>query len=220
MRKKIGVLLAGCGHRDGSEIHEATLTLYFLGRAGAEALCIAPEWDQHHVVNHFDYKETGGKRNVLVESARIARGKIRNLNTVSADNLDGLILPGGTGAAKNWADYAIQKRNCQVREGVRRLILDMIESGKPVGAICISPVIVAAALQGSGYHPVLTIGDDTDTAADIEFFGSVHQNTSVDQIAVDEKLKIVSTAAYMLGPGITDIAKGIEKLVNQVMDLI
>ncbi|MFC1569185.1 isoprenoid biosynthesis glyoxalase ElbB [bacterium] len=220
MGKKIGVLLAGCGSRDGSEIHEATLTLYFLDRAGVEAVCIAPDWNQYHVVNHINFQETEETRNIIVESARIARGKIRNLNTVSSKDLDGLILPGGTGAAKNWADYAIKKRNCSIHEDVKHLILDIVKADKPLGAICIAPMIVAVALRDSVYHPILTIGTDQIAASDLEYFGARHQNADVDEIVIDEQFKIVSTPAYMLGPGISDIAKGIEKLVEKVVELI
>jgi enhancing lycopene biosynthesis protein 2 len=219
MSKRIGVLLAGCGSRDGSEIHEATLTLYFLDRTGVETVCMAPDWDQTHVINHINFQETGEKRNILVEAARIARGKIRNLDSVSSGELDGLILPGGTGAAKNLTDYAVQKRNCTIHENVKCLILDMVKAKKPLGAICIAPMIVAIALSDSDYHPVLTLGTDREVAQDAEFFGARHQNARVDEIVVDHELKIVSTPAYMLGPGVSDIAKGIEKCVQKVIDL-
>jgi enhancing lycopene biosynthesis protein 2 len=219
MSKKIGVILAGCGSRDGSEIHEATLTLYFLDRAGVETVCMAPDRNQFHVIDHLSSQTTGETRNMLTESARIARGKIQNIDTVSAKDLDGLILPGGTGAAKNLIDYNINKRNCTIQADVKRLILETVKAGKPLGAICIAPMIVAVALRESGFHSLLTIGTDSETASDIEFFGSKHQNAQVDEIVVDDKLKIVSTPAYMLGPGISDIAKGIEKLVQKVVEM-
>jgi enhancing lycopene biosynthesis protein 2 len=220
MSKKIGVILAGCGSRDGSEIHEATLTLYFLDRAGVETVCMAPDRNQFHVIDHLSFRETGETRNMLTESARIARGKIQNIDLVSSKNLDGLILPGGTGAAKNLIDYNINKRNCMIHADVKRLILEIVKAGKPLGAICIAPMIVAVALRDSGFHSLLTIGTEPETASDIEFFGARHQNAQVDEIVVDDKLKIVSTPAYMLGPGISDIAKGIEKLVQKVVEMI
>jgi enhancing lycopene biosynthesis protein 2 len=220
MSKKIGVILAGCGSRDGSEIHEATLTLYFLDRAGVETVCMAPDRNQFHVIDHLSFRETGETRNMLTESARIARGKIQNIDLVSSKNLDGLILPGGTGAAKNLIDYNINKRNCMIHADVKRLILEIVKAGKPLGAICIAPMIVAVALRESGFHSLLTIGTEPETASDIEFFGARHQNAQVDEIVVDDKLKIVSTPAYMLGPGISDIAKGIEKLVQKVVEMI
>jgi enhancing lycopene biosynthesis protein 2 len=181
-------------------------------------LCMAPDWDQHHVINHLNFKETGETRNILRESARIARGNIQNLDAVSPRDLDGLVLPGGMGAAKNLTDYAVRKRDCTIHENVKRLILDIVEAGKPLGAICIAPMIVSIALRGSNYHPVLTIGTDQDAASDIIFFGARHHEANVDEIVIDEKLKIVSTPAYMLGPGISDVAKGIEKCIQKVVD--
>ena len=218
MAKKIGVLLSGCGVFDGSEIHETTLTLYFLHREGAEAVCIAPDDDQKHVIDHQASETMEGRRNMLVESARISRGNMFNLNDVSVQNLDGLILPGGFGAAKNLIDYALNGRDCSIRPDVKRLVEGIIRSNKPLGAMCIAPVVVAVACSGTDVQPLLTIGNDPDTAADIEYFGAIHENQPVDGITLDEAHKIVSTPAYMLGPGISDIAKGIEKLVKQVVD--
>lgn len=217
MAKKIGVLLSGCGVFDGAEIHESTLTLYFLDREGADVICTAPDRDQLHVIDHQTSQEAGEKRNILVESARISRGNMIDLATMKADDLDGLILPGGFGAAKNLVDYAVKGRDCTILPDVKRIINEMVDAGKPVGAMCIAPVVVAVALNDTSIKPVLTIGTDDTTASDIEFFGAKHQNAGVDEIAVDEANKIVTTPAYMLGPGIKDIAQGIEKLVKQML---
>ena len=209
--------MAGCGVFDGSEIHEATLTLYFLDRAGAKVVCAAPNKDQLHVVNHQTSEETGATRNILAESARISRGNMIDLLSLTASDLHGLILPGGFGAAKNLVDYTVQGRNCSIDPEVKRIICEIVDAGKPLGAVCIAPVVVAKALQDSGVQPTLTIGTDAGTAADLEYFGAKHQNANVDEIIVDEAYKIVTTPAYMLGPGISDVAKGIEKLVNQIL---
>ncbi len=220
MKKKIAVLLSGCGVFDGAEIHESTLTLYFLDRAGVEPVCIAPNMDQIHVINHQTSEEVEEKRQVLIESARISRGDMRDLSSISAEDLDALIIPGGFGAAKNLADYAMKGRDCSIHPDVKRLIIEMIDAQKPVGAICIAPVVLAIALKDSSFHPTLTIGTDSATASDIEFFGAKHQNARVDEIVVDELHRIVTTPAYMLGPDISDIAKGIEKLVSKIIDWI
>lgn len=215
--KTVGVLLSGCGVYDGVEIHEAVLTLLALDRKGASVVCTAPNTDQYHVVDHFTGEPTEEKRNVLVESARVARGEIHDLKTVSAAGLDALIIPGGFGAAKNLSDFAIKGKDADTHPEVSRIINEMADSGKPIGAICISPVVVAGVLKPR--HPEITIGNDHETAETIEAMGGVHKACPVDQIHVDEKNKIVTTPAYMLGPGIKDVAAGIEKLVDKVLAL-
>lgn len=202
---------------DGSEIHEATLTLYFLQKAGAQAVCLAPEGAQHDVIDHQHARPMQQVRNLLTESARISRGPITSLSALDPATLDGLILPGGYGAVKNLCDYAVRGRDARVRAEVRDLIVAMVEGGKPVGAMCIAPVVVALALGQSGRSPYLTIGHDAATAADIAAVGAKPVDAGVEAIVVDEALKVVSTPAYMIGPGIADIAKGIEKLVDQVL---
>ena len=216
MAKKIGVLLSGCGVFDGSEIHEAVLTLLFLDQAGAEIVCMAPDSNQMHVIDHTDQSVADQKRNVLVESARIARGNIVDLATVRADQIDGLILPGGFGAAKNLSDFAVKGPDATVHPQVQRILDEMVAAQKPIGALCIAPATVARAL--GRLKPEVTIGTDVGTAAAIETMGAKHMNCQVDQIHVDQKHKIVTTPAYMLGPGIKDIAVGIEKLVKKVVE--
>ncbi|SFM66358.1 isoprenoid biosynthesis glyoxalase ElbB [Thermodesulforhabdus norvegica] len=214
---RIGVLLSGCGVYDGTEIHEAVLTLLALDRAGAEIVCMAPDMEQYHVINHLTQEVMNETRNVLVESARIARGNIKNLGEVSADEIDGLIIPGGFGAAKNLSDFAFRGPDATVHPEVKRLIRELVEAGKPIGAICIAPAVVTAAL--SDIRPEVTIGFDEATASAIEKMGGVHHNCPVHDFHVDEKHKIVTTPAYMLGPSIKDVAMGIEKLVNKVIEL-
>ncbi|MBN2417156.1 isoprenoid biosynthesis glyoxalase ElbB [bacterium] len=216
MAKRIGVLLAGSGVKDGSEIHEATLTLLFLDRLGATAHCFAPDAPQADVVDHRTGRQAGESRHMLTEAARIARGDIQPL-PADMSVLDGIILPGGFGAAKNLADYAFRGRDADIRPDVQEFILGAHRAGKPIGAICIAPVIVALAFKDQSRRPRLTIGSDPGTAADIEYFGSVHETAAVDGIVADTEMKIVTTPAYMLGPGIADIAAGIEKLVAQVL---
>jgi len=213
---RIGVLLSGCGVFDGSEIHEAVLTLLALDRAGAEVICMAPDEDQLHVIDHRTQEVTGETRNVLTESARIARGEIRSLADVKADDLDGLIIPGGFGAAKNLSDFAVKGPDATPHPEVQRLLEALADAGKPIGAICIAPATLTRVL--SGRRPEVTIGTDAGTAAAIESMGGVHRICTVDQIHVDEQNRIVSTPAYMLGPGIKDVAEGIQKLVDKVLE--
>jgi enhancing lycopene biosynthesis protein 2 len=215
MKKKVGVLLSGCGVFDGSEIHEAVLSLLMLDRAGAESICIAPDMDQFNVINHMTQSLMDEKRNVLVESARIARGKITDLKDIHASDFDALIMPGGLGAANNLSDFAAKGSAASVHPEVARLLQEMVSAGKPVGAICISPVILAKAL--SDKKPEVTIGNNRDTASAIEAMGGKHTTCAGDGVCVDKKNRLVTTPAYMLGPGIKEVAAGIEKLVDQVL---
>jgi enhancing lycopene biosynthesis protein 2 len=213
----IGVLLSGCGVHDGSEIHEAVLTLLALDRAGVVIQCLAPDMEQRDVVNHLTGEPIGESRNVLVESARIARGNIKDIREISATDLDGLIIPGGFGAAKNLSDFAFEGASARVHHEVKRLLNEMADAGKPVGAICIAPATLVKALTDR--HPEVTIGSDLATAAAIKSMGGKHYDCAVDEICLDTRLKIVTTPAYMLGPGIKDVAVGIETLVAEVIRL-
>ena len=217
MGKKVGVLLAGCGVYDGSEIHEAVLTLLALDRSGAKVVCAAPNMNQLHVLNHMTIAEMDETRNVLIESARIARGAIVDLRNLSAAQIDALIIPGGFGAAKNLSDFAVKGPEAEVHPEVQRICLEMIAAEKPIGAICIAPVTLTKAL--ARYGPEVTIGTDPGTAAAIETMGGRHKPCEVGQVHVDPRYKIVSTPAYMLGPGIKEVNDGIEKLVEKVLSL-
>ena len=214
---RVGVVLSGCGVYDGAEIHEATLTLFFLDKAGAEIICMAPNVDQMDVVNHIKGEATGEKRNVLVEASRIARGVIKDIKDVKAGDIDALVFPGGFGAAKNLCNFAVKGADCTVNPGVEKLIKEMHSAKKPIGFICIAPVIAAKVL--GSFNPQLTIGNDKGTAEAIEKMGGKHVVSPVENAVVDQKNKIVTTPAYMLGPNISKVALGIEKVINEVLKL-
>jgi enhancing lycopene biosynthesis protein 2 len=216
-QKRIGVVLAGSGYLDGAEIQEATLTLLFLDKRGAKVVAMAPDVAQMHVVDHQKGEPVAGSRNVLAESARITRGNVVDVKTVKAGDLDALILPGGFGVAKNLCTFATEGVKLQVNPEVERLVREMAAAGKPLGFACIAPVIAAKVL---GPRKVkLTIGNDPGTAAALASLGAVHVEAPVDQIVVNEKNKVVSTPAYMLGPSIAPVAAGIEKLVGAVLEM-
>ncbi len=214
--QKIAVVLSGNGVYDGSEIHEATLTLYSIARMGAVYEIFAPDIPQHHVINHLTGEEMAESRNVLVESARIARGKIRNLNEFSGREFDALIFPGGFGAAKNLSTFAFDGIDCKVNPDVENAIKEMISLGKPIGALCISPVILARILE----DVELTIGQDAGTAEAIQKMGSTHTETSHGEIIVDRKYKVVTTPCYMLDATIDQIGEGADKVVGAILKLI
>ena len=216
--KKIAVLLAGCGVYDGSEIHEAVFALLSIEKAGHAYRCFAPNKAQFHVVDHLTGEPTHEKRNVLSESARIARGNVRNIQDVRAGELDALIFPGGYGAAKNLSSFAFKGADCTVHGDVTRLVKQMHQAGKPIGVICISPV-VAAKIFGGEIQLELTIGNERETAEAIERMGAKHVEVPVTEIVVDRDNKVVSTPAYMCAKTISEAATGIEKLVRAVLDM-
>lgn len=217
-KKKIGVILSGCGVMDGSEIHEATLTLYFLDKYGAEIVCLAPNKEQMDVVDHTTNQPVKEKRNVLTEAARIARGNIRDIKTVRAEELDGVIIPGGYGAAKNLCTFAKDGAKAKVDDGVARLLRELHARGKPIGALCIAPAIVAALL-GPDHQVQVTIGTDPGTSRELEKTGAKHKNARVDEIVVDSRNKVVTTPCYMLAKSIKEVGDGAEKVVKKVLEL-
>jgi len=213
----IGIVLSGCGFKDGAEIHESVLTILFLEQRGAKVVFMAPDVEQP-VINHLSGEKTMETRNVLVESARIARGNIQNVKNVAAGDIDGLIFPGGFGAVCNLSDFSSKGKEARVNPDVKHLIHEMVVAKKPIGALCIAPATLVSAIPEKG--PAVTIGNDMTVAQTLKDMGGVHQNCAVGEIHVDEKNKLVTTPAYMLGPGIKDIAIGIEKLVDQVLAMI
>ena len=218
--KKVGVLLSGCGVNDGAEIHESVITMLALDRAGAEMVLMAPNIDQMHVVNHYTGQEMDEYRNVLVESSRIARGNIKDMAEISANDMDALIIPGGFGVAKNLCDYAMAGPDCSINPDVYRLISELKLLNKPIGAICIAPAMMAKILGELDESANMTIGSDETTSKDIEAMGSVHVECQVSEMVVDEKKNLVTTPAYMEAKTIKDAADGIEKLVKQVLSMI
>ncbi|WP_318363372.1 isoprenoid biosynthesis glyoxalase ElbB [Enterobacter sp.] len=214
--KKVGIVLSGCGVNDGSEIHEAVLSLLAIARNGAEAVCFAPDKSQSDVVNHLTGEPMAESRNVLIEAARIARGAIQPLSQATAENLDALIVPGGFGAAKNLSNFASQGAECTVDHELKRLALAMHAAGKPLGFICIAPAMLPKIFD---FPLRLTIGTDIDTAELLEEMGAEHVPCPVDDIVVDEDNKVVTTPAYMLAQNIAEVASGIDKLVARVLVL-
>lgn len=214
--KKIGVVLSGSGVYDGSEIHEAVITLLAIAREGAEAVCFAPDKRQTDVINHLTGEPMSESRNVLIEAARIARGAILPIVQASINDLDALIVPGGFGAAKNLSSFASRGSECVVDPDLKRLVLGMHQAGKPLGFICIAPAMLPKIFD---FPLRLTIGTDIDTAEVLEDMGAEHVPCPVDDIVVDEDNKVVTTPAYMLAQNIAEAATGIEKLVSRVLVL-
>ena len=216
MSQKVCVVLSGCGFLDGAEIHESVATLLALSKAGADYTVAAPNKDQHHVVNHHTQSEMSGEsRNVLVEAARIARGPVTDVATIQASDFDALFFPGGFGAAKNLSSFAFKGSGGDIDPQVARVIQEFHQSGKPIGAVCIAPALLALAL-GKG---TVTIGSDAGTADNLEQLGSTHQVCPVTQAVIDSANKLVTAPAYMEDAKIHEVAQGIESAVNAVLEM-
>ena len=215
--KKFAIVLSGCGVFDGAEIHEATLSMLAISRQGGSYQVFAPDMDQHHVINHLNGEVMNETRNVLTESARIARGKVMDLKEFKPGDFDGLLFPGGFGAAKNLSTWAFKGSGASVLAEVEDAIRGMVKQQKPIGALCISPVILAKVLG----DVQLTIGDDKETAKAIEAVGATHIQSTHGEVVVDRRYKIVTTPCYMLDARIDQIADGADNLVramNEMMD--
>lgn len=211
--KKFAVVLAGCGVYDGAEIHEATLAMLAIAQAGAEYQCFAPDIDQHHVVNHLTGEEMPEKRNVLIESARIARGNIKPLSEFKAADFDAILFPGGFGAAKNLSSVAFDGANAQVNPEVEQAIRTMHAAQKPIGAMCISPTFVVKVLG----EVDVTIGSDQGTVDVIESMGGMHVQTEHGDVVYDATNMVFTTPCYMLEATITDIWDGAYNIVDAMM---
>ncbi|MFA6949656.1 MAG: isoprenoid biosynthesis glyoxalase ElbB [Lentimicrobiaceae bacterium] len=210
--KKFAVVLAGNGVRDGAEIQEAILTLLAIKKHGADYEIFAPDVMQHDVVNHITGKAMPEKRNVLIESARIARGKIKPLSEFQARSFDALVFPGGFGVAKNLCTYAFEGTDCSVNHDVEKAVKDMISLHKPIGAMCIAPVVLSKILGSIE----LTIGDDAGTIKDVEKMGSTHKKTSHGEVVKDARHLIYTTPCYMLDANILQIELDTSHLIESI----
>jgi enhancing lycopene biosynthesis protein 2 len=218
-KKKVGVILCGCGHRDGSEVHEATLALLALDQAGAEAVCFAPAGNTLFVRDHLTGRDVNGTRNMIVESARIARGKIRDLATASIEELDALIIPGGQGAALNLSNFLVDGVDCSVLPDVSRIISGMAKAGKPIGGICIAPATIARVFQQEGMSATITCGTDAEVASKYEAMGQRHENCAPTECVIDRERKVVSSPAYINAKTIGEVWQGVQKLVTAVLEM-
>jgi enhancing lycopene biosynthesis protein 2 len=214
--KKFAVILSGCGVYDGSEIHEAVMALYAIVKKGAIYDVYAPDIKQVHVIDHSKGQPMDQERNVMVESARIARGKISPLSKLNPADYDAIVLPGGFGAAKNLSTYAFDGAAMHVLPELEQVLRKMHELKRPIGAMCISPVILAKIFG----KVEVTIGQDQGTAAHIESWGAKHKKTSHGEVTVDKTNMLVTTPCYMLDASVEDIARGAKAMVKAMLELM
>jgi len=214
--KKFAVILSGCGAFDGAEIHEAVLTLFAIDKLGSSYQCFAPDISHAHVINHLKGEETDESRNVLIESARIARGNIKPLNEYNPADYDALIIPGGFGSAKNLCDWAFKGDECTVDSDVEKAVKETFLAEKPIGAMCIAPVILGKLFQGAN----LTTGQDPASRGFIEKQGNTFTHTTHGEVVVDSNNKFFTTPCYMLEATISEIADGTENIVKEMLKVM
>jgi enhancing lycopene biosynthesis protein 2 len=215
-KRKVAVVISGCGVYDGAEIHESILTLYALSKYSAEYQVFAPDIPQFHVINHLSGEEMNEKRNVLIESARIARGNIKALDEYKADDFDAIIFTGGYGVAKNLSSWAFKGHESMLEPEVERCIKETIKSGKPIGAMCIAPVLLAKILPGVE----ITLGSNNSDAESVLKTGAIHKDSNHGELVIDRKYKIVSTPCYMLDASIAQIGEGTDNLVKTILKMV
>lgn len=212
--KKFAVVLCGCGCYDGSEIHESVMTLLAIDRNECQYSIFAPDADQYHVINHYTKQATNEKRNMLAEAARIARGDIQPLTALKVSDFDAIVFPGGFGAAKNLFTYAVEGTNAVVIPEVERVVREFYAAHKPIGALCIAPVMIAKILG----NVTITVGVDQKTIADVESFGAKHVNTQQTEVIADKENKVFTTPCYMLPATIGDIADCADNLIKAILE--
>lgn len=225
---KIGVLLSGSGVYDGSEIHEAVLTLLCIAQHGAESLMFAPNIKQYHVINHLTGEEMNEQRNVLIESARIARGNCKDINQISINDFDALVIPGGFGAAKNITTWALNGANGEINASVRDLIIETIKAKKPIAALCMGPTVIAKALEKTGVKAKLTVGttkekspyDIAAISEDMQKLGAVAEMKTCNEFSIDTANNIISAPCYMMEASIDQVYENIKITINKLFDLL
>lgn len=224
---KVGVLLSGCGVYDGAEIQEAIFTMLAIEEIGGEPVCISIDKNQHHVVNHLNGEEMKESRNMLIESARIARGNVANINNISPSDIDALVIPGGFGSAKNLTDWAFNGPDGKILPEVKLLLVNMFNVGKPIVALCVSPVVLAKSFEDSGVQINMTIGSDQGKSEyDINGFsqglesrGATTQMKTVEEILVDTENKIITAPCYMMDASLIEVRDNIKMAINQLSEM-
>ena len=224
---KIGILLSGCGVYDGVEVQEAVLSMLAVTETGNEYQCISVNKNQHHVINHLNGDDMKEERNMMIESARIARGDVKEISEITPANIDALIIPGGFGSAKNFTDWAFNGPDGNILPEVKLLLVNLVNAGKPIAALCVSPILVAKALEGSAIHPNLTLGNAIDKSpyeidsfhTGVQKLGSKTEERALKEILIDKENKIITAPCYMMEASILEVRDNIKLAVDELVKL-
>ncbi|XP_005103393.1 glutamine amidotransferase-like class 1 domain-containing protein 3A, mitochondrial [Aplysia californica] len=225
LQSNVAVVLAGSGVYDGSEVHEVSAVWVHLSRAGAEVSMFAPDIPQMHTVDHTKGEPSEDGRNVLKESARIARGNVKPISDLQVTNFDAVVFPGGFGAAKNLSSFAVDGTDMKVEPDVERVLKEFHSAQKPIGLCCIAPVLAAKVISGCE----VTVGSNEEeggrwpfagTCGAIEAMGAKHVKKNVTEIHTDEANRIVTTPAFMCQTAVHEVFDGIGAMVQKVLTLI
>lgn len=225
---KIGLLLSGCGVYDGAEIQEALFSMLAIEETGGEVIAVSINENQHHVVNHLTGEEMNESRNMLIEAARIARGKIKDIDALSVNEIDALVIPGGFGNAKNLTNWAFEGPAGTIHPAVKKLILEVVNAKKPLVALCVSPVVVAKALEGSGIHSSLTIGsteepspyDIAGFSQGLESVGAAAVMKTKREINIDPHNKIITAPCYMMDASLLEVRNNARQAIQALKELL
>jgi len=212
----MAVILSGCGFLDGSEIHESVLCLLALSQSGHTYHCFAPDIDQVKVVDHISKNAVAGQeRNVLVESARIARGEISPLSTLKVSDFDAVVMPGGYGAALHLSTFAQDQEKCTVNEDFRRVVMEFHQARKPIGATCITPVVLAKIFEGV-IPATMTLGSSADANVHLSNLGMTVQSATAGEMISDDEHKVYTTPCYMEPPDLAAMYEGVKQMVAKL----
>lgn len=160
----------------------------------------------------------------ITEAARIARGKIKPLDSLHVHEFDALAIAGGFGVVKNLCNFAFAGREASLHSDVSQALLPFIKAEKPMGALCIAPLVLAllcreAHIQGAEF--TLGSGSAHDAISALEYWGSKHKATEPGQACIDSARRFVSAPAYMFDDATpADIFESAEALVTGLFSFI
>ncbi len=225
---KVGILLSGCGVYDGSEIQETISAMIALEELNIQYVGISVNKNQHHVINHLDGSEMNETRNMMIESARIMRGNVVDIKTITPSDIDGLVIPGGFGNAKNLTTWAFNGADGEILPEVKLLLINLVNIGKPIAALCVSPILISLAFKDSTISPTLTLGSTNEKSPyDIHSFhigieknGGKSLEKGINDLCIDENNRIICAPCYMQDASLLEIRNNAKMAIEKLAEFI